>query len=138
MSLGYSIVIKVDTKYNYQSIIQLLIKGAEHKFVYYKFILGETNIHSSALSSESAADSIIQGLPEDDLHCLSVQIQNTYATLHLWDDGVHMMVMLSGLSDNWSKVFTDETKDIDVARYTKELLNLIEDFRILEMHIEKD
>lgn len=138
MSLGYSITVIIDAKYNNQNILHLLKKGHEHNFTYHQFILGETNIHTPSLSSEDATNSVLHGLPEDNLHCLTLQIQNTHAILHFLDDGVHMMIMLSGLSHLWSKKFIDGYEDIDIARYTKALLDLVSDFRILEMRIEKD
>ncbi len=138
MSLSYSILTRIDAKYNSKNIKSILNKGHEHHFIYYQFVLGEMNIASPELSPEEATNSVIRGLPEDDMHCLTVQILNTYATLHFWNNGTQMVIMLSGLSQIWSKIFEDGNEDIDVARYAKALLDLVSDFKILEMHIEKN
>lgn len=137
MSKDILIWARIDASYQEKNIKNILKKGSKLGFTYYKFILGEMNVGSEPLSIDAATQSVLAGDPDGGLHCLTIQIQDTYATLHFLNNEI-LSVMLSGLSHLWSKTFVDGSEDIDVARYAKMLLDLVSDFKILEMHIEKD
>jgi len=137
MALSYSVDVKIDALYGKEAIRKILMVGKKLGFIYRKFELGNSDLSLPSLAVEEAVESVFDSVRVNKMACLFLQIQDTYLALHFLDFE-KLGIMFSSLSDNWSKVFTNGTEDIDVARYTKELLNLIEDFRILEMHIEKD
>lgn len=137
MSKDLSIWATVSATYEERNIKHILENGSKLGIQYYKFILGEMNVASKPLAIEQATKDVILGDPEGGLHCLTVQIKDTYATLHFLDEG-NLSIMFSGLSILWAQKYLDGEEDIDVARYAKVLLELVEGFKILEFRVEEN
>lgn len=135
MSKDHSIWTTVNASYGEYSIKHIIEHGSKLGFLYYKFILGTMNVASEPLTIDQATKSVLLGDSEGGLHCLTVQIKDTYATLHFLDE-CNLSVMLSGLSQLWSQKFLDGEEDIDIARYAKTLLDLVEGFKILKFEVE--
>ena len=139
MALGYSITAKLDAYYDSNNIEFILNKGITIGLRYSEFILGKIDYSSAPyLSLNKALEAVIQGISDSSLHCLVVKFQETFATLHFVNDGKYLLIMFSGMSFLWSKKYSNGKEDIDIARYTRLLLDLVDDFKILELHVEKD
>lgn len=137
MSLGYDVFVKVKKDYNRQNIKDILDKGKQIGFVYYKYISIPLEIYSLPLSIDDAVNNVMEE-NEDGLQCLTVQINSTYSTLHIMDYG-YLSLMLANFYYPWLKKFEEENdQDVDIGRYAKVMLDLVSDFKIIEMKIEKD
>lgn len=137
MSVSYSIFAMLDAEKDRESIEKILEKGHRQGWIYYKFILGKWNVDSEPLTLKEAVDAILEDI-EHGLHCLDVQIKDTYATFFFVKKGYsRLALMIGSLSPVWSRKFNDE-EEIDIPRYTKAFLDLIDDFQILELQVEKD
>lgn len=137
MSLGYSVVAKLNANYQESHIRDILRRGAELGIGYHDFSLGLMSYSSPELEINEATRLVLKGAP-DDLHCLTISVQETYATLHFLNDEGYLLIMFSGLSHLWSKKYFDGDEGIDIARYVKTLLDLVDNFRVLELRVEKD
>lgn len=136
MSKHYIISAMLDVGKNSESIEKILNKGHNQGWIYFKFIPDIWNIgFEKPLTAKQAAVSIFEK-NKYDLYCLTVQIKDTYATLHYLPDYPSLVLMIGELSDNWSRKF-DGVDEIDIPRYTKVFVELIEDFQILELEVEQ-
>lgn len=132
----YFISAKLNQRYNIGNLHQILKKGFQLNFCYSKYITGN-EAEFQNLNIEQASELIIKG-DHDDLHRVNVKILDTYATLHILNDERHMIILFDNFSYPWMKKFEDGSEDIDIIKYAKVFLNLIEDYEILEMRINKD
>lgn len=138
MSLGYAVFVELDVPYNVSTVKFLLKKGADLGFIYYQFILGKMNLDSDPLDIDMATESVMIGDSENGLNCLTIRINDTCATLHLWESGENIKMMFTDLCYDWSKTYHDKEFDLDVGRYGKLMLNLVSDFKIKKMEIRND
>lgn len=136
MSLGYDISIKLKQSYNNQSVQEVLARGSSLGFVYYKYTWGTLNIDLSPMNIQEAAANVMKE-NEDGLQCLTLQINDTYATLHIRNDFGYLSLMLTTFYYPWTREYEDGL-DVDIGRYAKVMLDLVSDFKIIEMKIEKD
>jgi hypothetical protein len=118
---------------------KILEQGETLGFVYYQYVWGETSFANS-LTTSTATKLLIKGDEDTDMpiHCLNVKVQDSYLILHYIKDNDDLSLMLSGLSDKWSQKYLEIGSDIDIARYTKLMINLTEMFQIKEMQITAD
>ncbi len=137
MSRTYSLDTKIDTSFNSDSVSKILKTGETLGFIYREFTINGSDPSLPKLTPMEAMGAVFLNKKENAMACIFLQIEDTYLTLHFLDSE-KLIVMFSGLSQIWSKTFEDGDEDIDVARYAKALLDLVSDFKILEMHIEKD
>lgn len=136
MSLTYTIFAMLDAEKNSKTIEKILTKGHLQGWIYFKYASGICHTDfENPLTLKQAAASIIEK-NEDDLFCLVVQIKDTYLILHYVPGYPKLALMIGGLSTNWSRKF-DDVDEIDIPRYTKGFVELIENFQILELEVEK-
>ena len=139
MALGYSIDAKIDLGYNKKSIRIILEKGFKKGFYYSEFILGKIDYADSPLLTlDQAVESVWKGNAGSGLHCIIIRAENTFAIEHFIDEEIYITVMITGFSYPWLKKFQNGKEDINIARYTRLLLDIIDDFRILELHVDKN
>lgn len=135
MSRTYLISTRLDAEFNESNIQAVLERGLPESLIYYKYM----DEDGTPLNINEATDSAFKGDKDWDVNTLAIKVEDTYAKLIFSMDKNNMMnVMLSGLSHLWFRKFKNGDEDIDVARYAKVLLNLTQDFKILEMNIDKD
>lgn len=134
MSRRYSIIIQLDASYNRETIENILAKGLKLKMEYNKFM----DCGGQLLDVKSAADWCLEEDNGFDVHCLEAKIAGIYTHLHFINQSGDVRVMLSGISCERLKQFKNGAEDIDIASYAKVMIDLIDDYRILEMKIEKD
>jgi hypothetical protein len=77
-----------------------------------------------------------KGDQDYDVRSITVNFDDTYADL-TFSNTKNISITFSGLSHLCLKVFKQNETDIDIVRYVKILLDLIYDFRIISMAVEK-
>lgn len=138
MSLGYSISTSIDLIYIEKSIESILAKGLQLGFNYYEYSLGMVEVNGPSLNIKEALHSILIDKTQSKLYCIVVQYNDTYFTMDFISQNGNILLMFSDFTYPWLKKFDDGEDDIDIGRYAKILLDLVQDFKILEMKIEKD
>ena len=134
MSWNYSITIRIDAPYTEGVIQDILEKAPKLDIICYKH-MDEEGI---PLNAKDAAHSVFQAANDSEIHCVDAKVQGIYVALHFIENYGQVTVMFSGISYERIKKFKYDHEDIDIAFYAKTLLDLTQDFRILEMHINKD
>jgi hypothetical protein len=133
MSARYSIAIDLDAPYDTEVVQNILAKGMGLDVIYYKFM----DYEGRRLNPTTAANWCLEQNKDLDPHCLTTKIEGIYTNLHFINRGGYVTVMLSGISFERLKQFSYEIEDIDIGRYAKIMLDLVSDFRISRMYIEK-
>lgn len=132
MSREYRISVEIDAKFTQDNIGKILSRGSCIGFVYYKFL----TYSGEPLNLQQATLFSYKGDQDYEVRSITINFKDTYADL-TFSSNENILITVSGLSDLWSKDFKENETDIDVARYIKILLDLIYDFRIISMVVEK-
>lgn len=133
MSQRYSIIIGLDAPYNEETIRSVLEKGLHFDIKYRKFM----DYGGQLLDIKEAIKWCLEE-DEIDVHCLATQINGIYTNLHFMNVDGSVRIILSDISYERLKLFKNGAEDIDIASYAKTMIDLVDDYRILEMKIEKD
>lgn len=133
MSQRYSIVIKLDVPRDETSVQIMLARGLCLDMIYYKFM----DYDGKSLNPKEAAFWCLEDNDDFNPHCLTTKIGGINTNLHFISTDGDVMVMLSGISHEKLKHFKYGSDDIDIGRYAKIMLDLVQDYKILEMRIEK-
>jgi hypothetical protein len=137
MSLGYSITTIIDVVYIPKNIESVLVKGLELGFSYYEYSLGMIEINGPSLSIKEALHSILDDKTKSKLYCIVAKVNDTYTTIDFIAQNGNLLLMFSDFTYPWLKKF-DGTDEIDIGRYAKIMLDLVQDYKILHMSIEKN
>ena len=113
----------------------ILAKGKGLDMIYDKFM----DYEGKRLESMIAANWCLEQNADLDPHSLTTKIEGIYTNLHFINRGGDTTVMLSGISLERLKQFPyGVADDIDIGHYAKIMLDLVSDFKISKMYIEKD
>lgn len=139
MSLGYAISTVIDLQYNPINIQKILEKGAYLEFLYYTFTFEDVDLSKKIpLSLEVAASLIFNGIP-DQMHCVFAQKQEMYFNLYILKESDNTTIVFHGFKNAWYRAQSNpEDYDLDLVRYTRLMLDLIEEYRLIELEVKKD
>lgn len=110
--------------YSNKLMLQILQKGSQLGFKYFN--------DTEPLTTEQAAEFITK---DTQSRFLQVQYKDTNFNLRFYNN-FYQEVLFVNLSPAWSKTFNNDETDIDVARYSALMLDLMDDYEILEMKAE--
>lgn len=134
MSREYKIIVSISAEYSHENIKTVLERGLNCNLSYHKFM----DYSDRSLSSEEAADYLLEQINEDNMHCLTIRICNVFANLYFFGGENRTNVMLSSISYEFLKKFKNSNQNINIAEYAKVLLDITQDFEIESMSIEQD
>lgn len=134
MSSWYGMYVKLDLNWVQHNILIILEKGTERGYKYFTYTPYLTIEHQLAVNE--ALEKLSQK-SEDDQRVIVVT-KEFHAILHTMNDEKKLGVLLTAFSYKKLKKFKDANENLDIQKYTKEFLQLIEDFRIMRLSIEQD
>lgn len=135
MSLGYSIITELYKEYSRQNIIEILKKGELLGITYYEFVPGEYEIRTLPFSAEEAATYILHNTK--DTPWIIGKINDTQITIHFMNFPLGIALMFNNFTYPWIKIFNN-TQEIDIVKYTKLMLDFVENYEIIKLVVEKD
>lgn len=141
MSLGYSIASELDLAYTSENIQTILEIGQGLGILYYKSNENSDNFFDITLlpSVTNAVNYLLYEKENeyDSLHYVTAKLEETIFNFHILNDA-KIIIMFNGLGFAWSKKFIGQEKpDLDIQRYTKLMLDIIKDFKIKSLVVEK-
>lgn len=138
MGLGYSITTTINLPFDLQNIKLILKKGLSLGFTYHELIVknGE-KCELRDLSIDNILHLIQHALINNDVY--TIRISNIISSdIIFFSNEGFLSLMLLGMSPEQSKKYLDGEIDIDIHHYAHVLLNLVDEFKILDMKIEND
>jgi len=142
MSQVYSISAVIDLKFTERNIFAVLLKGITLGLRYYEpnfrtddpFNLQELSLDQAVVSAST--------ILANDINVLEARLENTFFSMYCIKNAQRIEITFSGFNYfPWMRKFKydDEyDEDLDIPRYLKLMLDLIEDYKILELHVQKD
>lgn len=136
MALEYFLDACIDTYLNRESIEYILKKGAHLGMKYYAVNQGYDAFKRYNLDINEIVSKEFSHELENKL--IPVQFKDTFFIMHFINDIIATRIIFTSLSPNWSKTFPDGTNDLDMARYIRLMLDLINDYKIRSFVAEKE
>ncbi len=145
MSRLYSITAVINLKFNEKKLLEVLTKSKELGWKIYKpnweindpFKLEELDLKAALLR--------ILEKPKNDINGLELRVEDMFFAVYFQRNHLEIGLTFCGFNYfPWMRKFKyddydDEyDEDIDIARYLRLMLDLIEDYKILELRVEKD
>jgi hypothetical protein len=138
MSLGYSVTVRISMNYAEQNIYLIMKNGiSKFNFKYYLIDYIKLNCIGRELNLEEAVEVLINGTPDETLNCIVAKYQDTHFFLHFINEHYYLTIMFSTFFNPWVRSY-DGGEDVDISRYISLMLDLVEDYKILELKAEKD
>ncbi len=143
MSRVYSLEAIINMDYSSSNIEKLLQKGYDSlHFQYFKpnFSVFDISEHD-IISTKAAVNIILNGafIDDDLVNFLVVKIDDIYFNLHIIREGGDISsISFGALGDPHLKIFENGIVDLDVTRYIKIMLDFTENYRILNLLVEKN
>lgn len=134
MSVDYSVFCNLNLKYNDDNIKKILSKGEKLGMQYYTSTFGcipaENDIQ---LYTNTAIEEFKKDPP-----IIRVVYQETLLSFGIFKNSDNRIsIMFPSLGCGWSKIFQDGTEDLDMDRYSRLMLDLIDDYQIESFVVEK-
>jgi hypothetical protein len=141
MSRVYSIVTVIDLEFNKDNIKKILLKGERLGFKYYESNFNLINQPEKLKKfSVDQANEYVSTIIKDDPNGLEVQIENMFFSFFFYKKFDEIKLHFFGFDYlPWMKTFKPNgEEDIDINKYLKLMLDLVEEYRLLELKIEKN
>jgi hypothetical protein len=131
MSAIYEIAIKINAKFNYDTVMRIVQEGANRGFVYFEEeslpgkIIDYTLVVNRFLSYSSSQQ-------DDESVLIFTKYEDTYFYLKIVADNEKTRVSIGGFADAWAKVFSNSDKRFyfDFVRYIRVMLAVCNGFPI--------
>jgi hypothetical protein len=133
----YMVLVELKAKYEINTIIDILAQGAALGFVYYDYILAMSNEEAPILNVEQAAEKVLTGQPrEKNFNSIYIKYEDTNFIMFFYPKEDLLEVMICAFGYAWEKSFIHSYYNVDLARYTRLLLKVVNDFKIVRLQIE--
>jgi hypothetical protein len=128
----YGIGIKINAKFNYDTVACITKEGTYRGFVYFE----EEGLSVKTMNYVFAANKFLSHSfsgQNDEGVLIFTKYEDTYFYLRAVADGEVTRVSIGGFADAWAKVFSNSDKRFyfDFVRYIRLMLSLCKDFSIV-------
>ena len=140
MSLGYHISVHLLLPYNQKNIELFLQRGVRNLgFIYFKIDYTNLDALGSVINTSQALELINKGYPDEIMHCVIAKHLNSHFFLHFINDSNNITIMFSGFFNPATKTdnYTQE-EDINISMYMRLMLDLVDEYRIMQLNVEKN
>jgi hypothetical protein len=138
MGFGYSVDVRLKVDYAEQNIYLILKNGiSKFNFKYYLIDYEKSDCIGVELKLEEVVRALINGTPDETLHCIVAQYQSTHFFLHIINENNYILIMFVSFFNPWTQLY-DGYEDVDIGCYTRLMLDFVEPHKIIELKVEKD
>lgn len=139
MSMQYRIIARIQANIDEKIIAKIINRGDRQKLRYTDYILGEQWVNAPLITPSKAVTKIMDGQPNDpELRIIFVKSDDTYFDLSFREKQSNILeITLTSFYYPWQKKFVnlDYECSIDLSKYSNLMLNLIEDFVLIDFEI---
>ena len=132
MSQSYSVYSLIDVSYSKEVVENILVKGQALGFVYEDNFL-KLKIGIAPLNLTEAVNFTVSS----ELPSIFVDYQDTNFSLLIYDGKPYTSIMFLSFGEGWKKKYVNQSDEgYEMHRYAKLMLDLIEDFKIIEFKLD--
>ena len=132
MSQSYSVYSLIDVSYSKEVVENILVKGQALGFVYEDNFL-KLKIGIAPLNLTEAVNFTVSS----ELPSIFVDYQDTNFSLLIYDGKPNTSIMFLSFGEGWKKKYVNQSDEgYEMHRYAKLMLDLIEDFKIIEFKLD--
>ncbi len=145
MALGASVSVTIDLDFNIQNIKLLLDKGQQQGYQYARAVLIEKMPDDEAIRFNLlplTIEDILIGLEtaykKNDIFRITVCMGGASTGISFGSSNKKLSVGFFGVSNGWSVTNVWGEEDVNIQRYALTLLDLVKDYKLLNICIAKD
>ena len=139
MSLGYSVGCRIRL-FPSEENIKTVLKVGKNKLmlIYNEIDFNKNGYYGKELSIAESANALLAGTPEPGMQSILAIYQDTHFCFTVYGyDKEFISIQLCAIFDSWNKSFNGK-EEVDIARYAKLILDLVEGMELYDFYIEDD
>jgi len=139
MSLGHCISANLNLSCTRENLHQILNNAKKIGSSFFLTNIDELDPGNyKQINMDEAIEALYAGIPDPDMHVITLKHESIFINLSaIRHSDKTMTIMFTNFKYPWLLSSWEEYK-LDISRYIKFFLELIGNYQILEMHIEKD